>query len=92
MKTLLALWRDRSKASTDVKSIAPKHVEELERKAAAIQAMAATLKHLVKHCQATTGPTARSSMSSPIRATKGPPPAINARFDLNGLKTEYDGR
>jgi hypothetical protein len=34
-----------------VKSIAPEHIEELERKAAAIQAMAATLKHLVKHCQ-----------------------------------------
>ena len=34
MKTLLALWRDRSRASADVKSIALEQVAELERKAA----------------------------------------------------------
>ncbi|MBB6219488.1 MerR family DNA-binding protein [Rhizobium leguminosarum] len=37
MKALLALWRDRSRASADVKSIARKHIEELERKAAAVE-------------------------------------------------------
>lgn len=47
---LLALWRDRSRASADVKSLALKHVAELEEKAAALQAMAATLRHLASHC------------------------------------------
>lgn len=47
---LLALWRDRSRASADVKALALKHVAELEEKAAALQAMATTLRHLASHC------------------------------------------
>ena len=50
MKTLVALWRDKSRSSADVKAIALEHVAELERKAAAIQAMSRTLKHLAQHC------------------------------------------
>jgi MerR family copper efflux transcriptional regulator len=50
MKTLLALWRDRSRASADVKALALDHIAELERKAAAIAAMTSTLKHLANHC------------------------------------------
>jgi MerR family copper efflux transcriptional regulator len=48
--TLLALWRDRSRASADVKAMALKHVADLEEKAAALQAMAASLRHLASHC------------------------------------------
>ncbi|MEN5082991.1 Cu(I)-responsive transcriptional regulator [Bosea sp. TWI1241] len=48
--SLLALWRDRSRASADVKALALKHIAELEEKAAALQAMAATLRHLASHC------------------------------------------
>ena len=51
MKTLLTLWRDRSRASADVKAVALEHIAELERKAAAIQAMTKTLKHLANNCQ-----------------------------------------
>jgi len=47
---LVALWRDRDRVSTDVKRIALEHVEILERKARELQEMAATLKHLAKHC------------------------------------------
>ena len=50
MKTLLALWRDRSRASADVKAIALEHIAELERKAAAIAEMTRTLKHLADNC------------------------------------------
>ncbi|MBU4529309.1 MAG: Cu(I)-responsive transcriptional regulator [Hoeflea sp.] len=50
MKTLLALWKDRSRASSDVKALALGHIAELERKAAAIEAMTKTLKHLVNNC------------------------------------------
>ncbi|MGN6578674.1 MAG: Cu(I)-responsive transcriptional regulator [Bordetella sp.] len=50
MHELLALWRDRKRASSDVKRVALQHVEELERKAAELQQMADTLKHLARHC------------------------------------------
>jgi Cu(I)-responsive transcriptional regulator len=50
MKTLLALWRDRSRASADVKAIAMEQIAELERKAAAIAEMTRTLKHLANTC------------------------------------------
>lgn len=50
MQELLALWRDRSRASADVKGIALEHVAELERKAAELREMADTLKHLAHHC------------------------------------------
>jgi Cu(I)-responsive transcriptional regulator len=53
---LVALWRDRDRASTDVKRIALEHVEVLERKARELQEMAATLKHLAKHCHGDTRP------------------------------------
>ena len=48
---LITLWRDRDRASTDVKRIALEHVDILERKARELQEMAATLRHLTKHCQ-----------------------------------------
>ena len=50
MKTLLALWRDRGRASADVKAIAMEQIAELERKAAAIAEMTRTLKHLASNC------------------------------------------
>ncbi|AZY49307.1 Cu(I)-responsive transcriptional regulator [Bordetella avium] len=50
MQELLALWRDRSRASADVKRIALQHVAELERKADELREMADTLKHLARHC------------------------------------------
>lgn len=50
MSELLALWRERSRASADVKRIALEHVEELERKARSLRAMSKTLKHLAENC------------------------------------------
>ncbi|WMT86526.1 Cu(I)-responsive transcriptional regulator [Pelagibacterium sp. 26DY04] len=50
MRELLALWRDRGRASADVKAIALEHVKMLEEKAKALQQMSATLKHLAAHC------------------------------------------
>ena len=50
MGDLLALWRDRSRASADVKAIALQHIEALQAKARALQAMSDTLKHLADHC------------------------------------------
>lgn len=50
-RELLALWRDRSRASADVKALATAHIRDLEAKAAELQAMADTLRHLAAHCQ-----------------------------------------
>ncbi len=48
---LLGLWRDRGRASAEVKRIALDHVAELQGRIVALQQMAATLEHLAGHCQ-----------------------------------------
>jgi MerR family copper efflux transcriptional regulator len=47
---LLALWRDKGRASAHVKAFALKHVGELETKIAELQSMVRTLKHLASCC------------------------------------------
>jgi MerR family transcriptional regulator, copper efflux regulator len=47
---LLALWRDRERASADVKALVLSHVAELREKIAALKAMVHTLEHLAEHC------------------------------------------
>lgn len=47
---LLALWRDRSRASADVKQLAEAQVEALEARIREMQEMKATLEHLVHSC------------------------------------------
>lgn len=53
---LVSLWRDRQRASKDVKRVALEHVDVLERKIAELQEMAATLKHLAAHCHGDSRP------------------------------------
>jgi Cu(I)-responsive transcriptional regulator len=50
IRELLALWRDHSRASADVKRIALQHVAELEAKARKLREMARTLQHLADTC------------------------------------------
>jgi Cu(I)-responsive transcriptional regulator len=50
MGDLLALWKDHSRASAEVKKIALDHVALLERKVAELQSMSQTLRHLADHC------------------------------------------
>jgi MerR family transcriptional regulator, copper efflux regulator len=47
---LLALWRDRGRPSRELKRIAEAHIGELERRIAEMQAMAKTLRKLVRAC------------------------------------------
>jgi len=50
IKGLLALWTNRRRASADVKRMVEKHVDDLERRIAELQAMRRTLAHLAHHC------------------------------------------
>lgn len=50
-RNLLALWRDRGRASADVKRIALDHVAAIERKIAELEEMRATLVDLTDRCQ-----------------------------------------
>ena len=47
---LLALWRDRERASADVKHLAEAQVAALDERIREMQAMKATLEHLVHAC------------------------------------------
>lgn len=47
---LMQLWRDRGRASADVKRIAMEHVAVLEAKRHEIEEMAKALKHLAANC------------------------------------------
>ena len=50
IRSLLALWRDETRSSAEVRGIAQAHVADLERRLAEFQAMIATLHHLLDSC------------------------------------------
>lgn len=47
---LLGLWRDRSRASAEVKRLAQEHIAAIDAKVKALQAMSDTLRHLADAC------------------------------------------
>ncbi|MBK1669128.1 Cu(I)-responsive transcriptional regulator [Rhodovibrio sodomensis] len=47
---LLALWQDRARASGDVKAVARRHLDEIDRRMAELQSMRDTLEHLIGRC------------------------------------------
>ncbi len=49
-RTLLSLYRDRSRASADVKRLAEEHLAQIARKIEELEAMRATLHELVSRC------------------------------------------
>lgn len=49
-RTLLDLYRNRSRASAEVKAIAQSRVLEIDAKVAALEEMKATLSHLIERC------------------------------------------
>ena len=50
IKELVGLWQNKARSSAAVKNIAGKHIDELTKKVAELNAMLDTLKHLAKHC------------------------------------------
>ena len=50
IEQLLGLWRNRRRASGDVRRVAQQHIAELDQKIGELQAMRRTLHQLVQHC------------------------------------------
>jgi MerR family copper efflux transcriptional regulator len=50
VEQLLGLWRNRRRASGDVRKVAQQHIADLDRRIAELQEMRRTLEHLVHHC------------------------------------------
>ena len=48
--TLLGLWQDKARASSQVKQVAQAHIDDLSRRIADMQAMQRTLQQLVQCC------------------------------------------
>jgi len=47
---LLALWGDEGRSSADVKALAERHIQEIERKIAELEGMRGTLRELMHRC------------------------------------------
>ncbi len=50
VSNLLSLWLDRKRASADVKSVAKKHLEDVELRIRQLESIRATLVHLMQRC------------------------------------------
>ncbi len=50
IRSLLALWQDRARASRDVKKLAQRHAADLQRRIDEMEAMRRTLEALAAHC------------------------------------------
>lgn len=50
IKKLVGLWRNKKRASLEVKKLATKHIENLELKIHELQSMVDSLKHLANNC------------------------------------------
>lgn len=92
IEELLALWRDRSRASVNVKRVALRHIEELEQKARELNNMAATLRHLAEHCRGDQRPHCPiiDSLAEPSPAAAKPKAA--PRFGKPNLISERAAR
>lgn len=51
IRELLALWSDRDRGNAEVRAVANAHIDELEKHAARLEEMVATLRHLVRSCR-----------------------------------------
>ncbi len=50
IKKLVSLWRNRSRASSDVKQLVQTHIKNLDSKIEELEAMRDSLRHLARNC------------------------------------------
>jgi Cu(I)-responsive transcriptional regulator len=77
---LLALWRDRSRRSAEVKTLATGHVAALRRRIAELESMVDTLSHLAESCHGDTRPECPilADLEGAAAAAEAPRPAAAA--------------
>ncbi len=89
---LLALWRDRGRASADVKRIAMEQVEMLEARMRELEEMAGTLRYLARNCHGDDRPDCPiigslsdgSAAAEPVARTRRRP--ANALTKVGGIR------
>ena len=83
---LLTLWRDRDRASADVKQIAMGHVAELEKKMRELKEMTETLRHLASNCHGDAKPDCPILMSLGNSTPDAPGPVQRDRKKTRGFE------
>lgn len=56
IKKLVSLWRNKSRASSEVKTLAQKHIANLDTKIKELQSLRNTLSHLAQYCRGDSRP------------------------------------
>jgi Cu(I)-responsive transcriptional regulator len=92
IEELLVLWRDRSRASADVKRLALEHIEELEHKIEELHQLVRTLKHLADHCRGDQRP--QCPIVETMAALHAPEERLvkSTRFGKNDINSARPGR
>jgi len=86
IRELLGLWQNRRRPSRQVKALAQAHIQELEEKLQELQAMKATLEHLVHCCNGDDRPDC--PIIETLAADRLPgTPAKTARTQATGLRS-----
>lgn len=83
---LLTLWRDRDRASADVKQIAIGHIVELEQKMQGLREMTETLRHLASNCLGDNRPDCPILLSLGNTAPDAPVSPLRDRKKTRGFK------
>lgn len=86
IETLLALWRDRSRQSSDVKRLAQEQIDGLARKINEMQAMMDSLQHLADACCGDDRPDCPilADLGSGVAAGQG---SVQPRSGLSGVSS-----
>ena len=92
IEELLVLWRDRSRASVDVRRLALEHIDDLEYKLEELRQMVHTLQYLADHCRGDRRP--QCPIVETLAASHGPAarPVNPTRFGKNGGGYARQGR
>jgi Cu(I)-responsive transcriptional regulator len=85
IRELLGLWQNRKRPSRQVKALAQAHIEELDEKLKELQAMRATLAHLVHCCHGDDRPDC-PIIESLAQVSEGGPIAGNGHGKTAGLR------
>jgi MerR family transcriptional regulator, copper efflux regulator len=88
MTELVALWRDRSRISADVKAIALRHVADLDRKARELQEMSETLQRLAMTCHGDDRPDCPILESLANRELPDPPVRTHRGFGATRMAAQ----